>query len=158
VTISEWKNSLQLVQSQEDELTADINATLSMTDNVMPKVHLAPEDDEQSLSTFAEMLGFLYVNLREASIDDAILTLIPAEFARKNDVMPLKLTRSHLTVARANPRRQDIFHALGFITDLTTDIHQHALASGMIPLTYNALLRARAKEISLAEVYRIRLD
>ena len=40
----------------------------------------------------------------------------------------------------------------------TTDIHQQALASGMIPLTDNALLRARAKEISLAEAYRIRLD
>jgi type IV pilus assembly protein PilB len=40
----------------------------------------------------------------------------------------------------------------------TTDIHQHALASGMISLTDNALLRARAKDISLAEVYRIRLD
>ncbi|MFT7414233.1 MAG: type IV pilus assembly protein PilB, partial [Methylophagaceae bacterium] len=40
----------------------------------------------------------------------------------------------------------------------TTDVHQHALAAGMVPLTDNALLRARAKEISLAEVYRIRLD
>mgnify|MGYP000491652022 CR=1 FL=1 len=40
----------------------------------------------------------------------------------------------------------------------TTEIYQHALQAGMIPLTENALQRARTKEISLAEVYRIRLD
>jgi type IV pilus assembly protein PilB len=40
----------------------------------------------------------------------------------------------------------------------TTEIHQKGLDIGMVPLTANALIRARNKEISLAEVYRIRLD
>jgi type IV pilus assembly protein PilB len=38
------------------------------------------------------------------------------------------------------------------------EIHERAVESGMLSLTENALQRARAKEISLAEVYRVRLD
>jgi type IV pilus assembly protein PilB len=120
--MSERKNTVKLAQSEEDELTADINAALSIKKKASPEADLAPESDEQSLRVLAEILGFPYVSMREAHIDDAILSLIPAEFARKNDVMPLKLTRSHLTVAMANPRRQDIFQALGFITGLTIDV------------------------------------
>lgn len=122
MTISEGKNTAGLVPSEDDGLTADINAALSMAKNVVPEALLAPEGDEQSLRVLAESLGFPYVNIRDAQIDDAILSLIPAEFARKNDVMPLKLTHSHLTVVMANPRRQDIFQALGFITGLTIDV------------------------------------
>jgi type IV pilus assembly protein PilB len=120
--MNERKNTVKLAQSEEDHLTVDINAALSMKDNVLPESHLAPEGGEQSLRALAEILGFPYVNLRDTQIDDAILSLIPAEFARKNDVMPLELTRSHLIVAMANPRRLDIFQALGFITGLTIDV------------------------------------
>jgi hypothetical protein len=91
-----------------------------MTENVSPEADLA--QDEQSLLALAEYLGFPYVRMRDAEIDDAILSLIPAEFARINDIMPLKLTRSHLTVEMADPRRQAIFQALGFITGLTIDV------------------------------------
>lgn len=43
--------------------------------------------------------------------------------------------------------------------DITSgEIHQHAIQQGMVSLTDNALARARAREISLAEVYRVRLD
>jgi type II secretory ATPase GspE/PulE/Tfp pilus assembly ATPase PilB-like protein len=40
-----------------------------------------------------------------------------------------------------------------------TSARLHLLAEdgGMVPLTQNALLRARSKDISLAEVYRVRL-
>lgn len=40
----------------------------------------------------------------------------------------------------------------------TTKIYKQAIKQGMVSLTDNALKRARAKEISLAEVYRVRLD
>lgn len=41
----------------------------------------------------------------------------------------------------------------------TTDtIYQTALREGMVPLTGNALARARDRETSLAEVYRVRLE
>ncbi len=39
-----------------------------------------------------------------------------------------------------------------------TDIENYAIKAGMVSLTDDALQRARNKEISLAEVYRIRLD
>lgn len=40
----------------------------------------------------------------------------------------------------------------------TTALYEHAVSEGMIPLTENALLHAQNKEISLAEVYRVRLE
>ena len=40
----------------------------------------------------------------------------------------------------------------------TAKIYKQAIKQGMVTLTDNALQRARAKEISLAEVYRVRLD
>lgn len=120
--MSNRENTVLLVQSEEDELTADINAGLLMAENVRSAALLVSKGDEQSLRALAECLGYPYVSIRDAQIDEAILTLIPAEFARKNDVMPIKRTSSHLTVAMANPRRQDIFQALGFITGLTIDV------------------------------------
>lgn len=120
--MSNRENTVLLVQSEEDELTADINAGLLMAENVRSAALLVSKGDEQSLRALAECLGYPYVSIRDAQIDESILTLIPAEFARKNDVMPIKRTSSHLTVAMANPRRQDIFQALGFITGLTIDV------------------------------------
>jgi len=120
--MSERKNTTQLALAEQDELSKDINAALAMTENVSAATPLEQEGNEKSLRDLAECLGFPYISIRDAHIDDSILSLIPAEFARKNDVMPIKLTHSHLTVAMANPRRQDIFHALGFITGLTIDV------------------------------------
>lgn len=43
--------------------------------------------------------------------------------------------------------------------DITSgEIHDHAIKEGMVSLTDNAMARARSREISLAEVYRVRLD
>jgi type IV pilus assembly protein PilB len=38
------------------------------------------------------------------------------------------------------------------------EIEALAISNGMLPLTENALTKARSKDISLAEVYRVRLD
>jgi type IV pilus assembly protein PilB len=38
------------------------------------------------------------------------------------------------------------------------EIEALAISNGMLPLTENALTKARNKDISLAEVYRVRLD
>jgi type IV pilus assembly protein PilB len=120
--MNEGKKATQLELAQEDKLSADIKAALSVAENVPAKAPLEGENDEQFLRALAEFLGFPYVSLRDVNIDHSILSLIGAEFARKNDVMPVELKRCHLTVAMANPRRQDIFQALGFITGLTIDV------------------------------------
>lgn len=116
------ENMIQGETSEEDELSAFINAALAVTENVSTSANLNCQDSEQSQRSLAERLGFSYVSLSEYHIDESILSLIPAEFARQNDVMPLKLLNSHLTVAMAHPMRQDIFQALGFITGLTVDV------------------------------------
>ena len=120
--MNEGKKTVQLVQSEEQKLTAEINAALSVAEKAPSRLSVPPQGDEESLRALAEILGLPYVNIRDVEIDDEILSLIPADFARKNDVMPLKLSCSRLTVAMANPRRQDIFQTLGFITGLTIDV------------------------------------
>ncbi len=40
----------------------------------------------------------------------------------------------------------------------TSDLHHQAMKDGMLPLTQNALVQARQRRISLAEVYRVRLE
>lgn len=116
------KNDIKATKSEEDELSAVIDVALAMTENVSKSSNLEGQESEQSQRALAERLGFSYVTLSDYHIDESILSLIPAEFARKNDVMPLTLDHSHLIVAMAHPMRQDIFQALGFITGLTLDI------------------------------------
>tara|TARA_R110001606_G_scaffold361754_7_gene515399 strand:+ start:321508 stop:323160 length:1653 start_codon:yes stop_codon:yes gene_type:complete len=110
------------VNTGEGTLSEDINAALAMTKTVIAPAYIVCKDDEQSLRVLAERLGFSYVSLSDYHFDESVLSLIPAEFARQNNVIPLKMSHSHLTVAMANPSRQDIFQALGFITDLTIDV------------------------------------
>lgn len=69
----------------------------------------------------AEHLGLPFVKLREYKFDEAALALIPAEFAREHNVIPLEVNHSRLSVAIANPRQQEIYHILGFITGLSID-------------------------------------
>lgn len=116
------ENMIKAVTSEEDELSAVINAALAMTENASTPSKSACQEGEQSQRALAERLGFSYVSLSQYHIDESILSLIPAEFARQNDLMPVALHQSHLTVAMAHPMRQDIFQALGFITGLTIDV------------------------------------
>ncbi len=116
------KNDIKATKSEEDELSAVIDVALAMSENVSKPSNLEGQESEQSQRALAERLGFSYVALSDYHIDESILSLIPAEFARKNDVMPLTLDHSHLIVAMAHPMRQDIFQALGFITGLTVDV------------------------------------
>jgi type IV pilus assembly protein PilB len=55
---------------------------------------------------------------------------------------------------RATPELRD--HVQEGVT--TSELHQQALKDGMAPLTQNALAQARQHKISLAEVYRVRLE
>ena len=114
---SDDEKPVKPIDSEDEVFYEAITAALEMTDSVSKKSNLAFSGDSEGQDELAKRLGIPFIkNLRDFCFDEAILSLIPAEFARKNDVIPFKLSSGHLTVAMANPMRHDIFQALGFIT------------------------------------------
>lgn len=59
--------------------------------------------ERELIRALGEQLGVQYVNLRSYRIDEKVLSLIPAELARKFHVIPLFRIRDRLTVAMENP-------------------------------------------------------
>jgi len=76
------------------------------------------DGDERVL---AHRLGLPFVNLRDFQFNEAVLALVPAEFAREHNVIPLEVTHSRLSIAIADPKQQDVYQTLGFITGLNVD-------------------------------------
>jgi len=82
------------------------------------KSHPEEGDAERAL---AERLGLPFIELHDYKFNEDILSLIPAEFARENNVIPLNVSSSRLFVAIANPGQQEVYQLLGFITGLSID-------------------------------------
>ncbi len=116
------------------ELTGSTSSDVSelMTDNVCQQeskrrsgLHLDTQDDSEE--ALAVRLGLPFVELGGYNFSEAVLALIPAEFARENDVIPLKANHSNLSIAIANPLKQDVYQLLAFITGLKIDASVAAL-------------------------------
>lgn len=58
---------------------------------------------EQFYSVLAEQLGVEYINLKNVTIDPAIINEIPAKFACHYELMPIKIEGGAITVAMSNP-------------------------------------------------------
>ena len=69
----------------------------------------------------AERLGLPFIELQNFEFKESVLALVPAEFAREHDVIPLRTHNSRLSVAIADPKQQDVYQLLGFITGLCID-------------------------------------
>ena len=102
--------SLDVVELMDTSLVKKGNGQLSKK---IQKIKQACTEKE-----LAERLGLPFVELRNFDFDERVLGLIPAEFARENDVIPLKADHTNLSVAIANPLQQDIYQMLAFITGL----------------------------------------
>ncbi len=76
----------------------------------------APEQE------LAEQLDLPFVKLHNYEFTEAVLALIPAEFARSHNVIPLHVDKARLLVAAANPMQQNLYQMLSFITGLSVDI------------------------------------
>jgi len=123
VAINEDKNATQV----EDDLLLGrldivdkypVQYGTSITDKNTPEFWNNHDLDERGL---AEYLGLPFIELREFKFKEAVLALIPAEFAREHNVIPLITHNSRLSIAIADPKQQDIYQLLGFITGLSID-------------------------------------
>lgn len=105
---------------KEDLFSADLDAASESIKLIsMPKISENGAHPEKDL---AEYLGLPFVSLKELEFSDLVLNLVPADFARKNNVIPLGVETSRLCVAMAKPNDQEITQSLSFITGLTIDI------------------------------------
>lgn len=77
--------------------------------------------EEVSQRRLSDRLGLPFVRLHDYDFDENVLCLVPAEFARKNDVIPLRENKTHLLVAMSKPMDQQLLQALGFITSRSID-------------------------------------
>ncbi|MDH5357093.1 MAG: GspE/PulE family protein [Gammaproteobacteria bacterium] len=108
--------------SLSDALDAALKATRKPIETSKSPSSDANSTEEQSRRKLADRLGLPFVSLHDYEFDEEALVLVPAEFARNNNVIPLRLKNPHLLVAMANPMQQDIYQSLGFITGLHVDI------------------------------------
>lgn len=113
---------------EDDSLADALDAALQATKKKPPLDHTAekPSDklttDERSQRTLAERLSLPFIRLHDYPFDETVLTLIPAEFDRKHDVIPLRVNKTHLLVALASPMDMDLFQTLNFITGYSIDV------------------------------------
>jgi type IV pilus assembly protein PilB len=78
--------------------------------------------DEQSQQALAERLSLPFLRLKNHSFDESVLNLIPADYARKHDVIPLSINKTHLVVAVATPMDMELFQTLNFVTGFHIDM------------------------------------
>lgn len=78
--------------------------------------------DERSQRTLAGRLSLPFIRLKDYSFDDTALMLIPADYARKHDVIPLRINKKHLSVAVATPMDMELFQSLNFVTGFHIDM------------------------------------
>jgi type IV pilus assembly protein PilB len=103
-----------------DELASALDEALAVSTLPSSGTVSAPKRPPEEI--LAEQLALPFVRLEGYEIDEKVLNLIPAEFARKNHVIPLRINKNHLLVAMARPMDQDVFQSLNFITGLSIDI------------------------------------
>ena len=69
----------------------------------------------------AQKLGIPLVSLRKFDFDPNLIKSVPADLARKHQIMPLYRTETRMVVALENPLAIDGLQALGFFTKLKID-------------------------------------
>lgn len=109
----------------DDSLTDALDAALKATkeqQQQMGKVDELLTADEKTQRSLADRLSLPFVRLHDYPFDETVLGLIPADFARKHNVIPLRVNKTHLLVALASPMDMDLYQTLNFVTGLSIDV------------------------------------
>lgn len=73
---------------------------------------------EQLGKALAKQFNIKYISLGSIEIDKSLLTLIPEEFMRENQVLPIAKEGGKLVVAMVDPRNRRVFDEITFITGM----------------------------------------
>lgn len=111
---------------ESDTLTDTLHAALKLTQPAPP---LSPPHTDELLTAeertqraLAERLSLPFIHLKDYHFDETVLSLIPADYARKQDVIPLSLNKTHMAVAVATPMDMELYQTLNFVTGFHIDM------------------------------------
>ena len=112
---------------ETDTLSEALDAALEATKKPKPaqeKTHTEQTitEDERQQRALADRLSLPFIRLHDYPVDESVLGLIPAEYARQHDVIPLRVNKTHLLVALASPMDMELYQTLNFITGFNIDI------------------------------------
>lgn len=116
----ETVNASEIMSYEEDVI--DGNAIDVIPVESSSEKHEPDLEQEQVQRNLAGRLGLPFVLLHDHQFDETVLAQIPAEFARKHNVIPISLSHSRLLVALADPMASELYQSLCFICDFTIDI------------------------------------
>ena len=81
-------------------------------------VELGYCSEDDVMAALSAVLGLPVVNLREVSVDQGALALVPAEIAFRHQVLPLRKENGTLVVALADPLNVEVESTLRFVTNM----------------------------------------
>jgi type IV pilus assembly protein PilB len=119
--ISEDVSVSEAITSEYD-ISEDSEMNSTETENSSVELQERNSEQEKTQRILAGRLGLPFVLLHDHQFDETVLAQIPAEFARKHNVIPIQLSSKRLLVAMADPMASDLYQSLSFICDLTIDI------------------------------------
>ncbi|MDA8156347.1 MAG: type IV-A pilus assembly ATPase PilB, partial [Actinomycetota bacterium] len=85
-------------------------------------VHLGYISEENLVSFLSKQYGVPALNLAELRIDPAVVKLIPAEMARKYEILPVSRSGATLTIAMADPSNVFAVDDIKFMTGYNVEI------------------------------------
>lgn len=112
---------------KDDTQNTKLHAALEIT---QPKTQASspPKDevltaDERSQRNLAERLSLPFIHLKDFSFDETVLSLLPADYARSHEAIPLSINKTHLSVAVATPMDMELYQTLNFVTGFHIDMY-----------------------------------
>ena len=108
--------------SSEYDISEDSKTNSTAAKKSSVELQNRNSEQEKTQQTLAGRLGLPFVLLRDHQFDETVLAQLPAEFARKHNVIPISFSSGRLLVAMADPMASDLYQSLCFICDLTIDI------------------------------------
>ena len=79
-------------------------------------------DDDNSARALARQLKFPFISLKEREIPQQVTSLVSAEVARTNVIVPVELAGGKLLVAMANPLDSSAIQVLRMATDMSIEV------------------------------------
>jgi type IV pilus assembly protein PilB len=107
-------------------------------------------DEDRLTSILGEHLAIAVVDLRREPVDPEAAQLVPAEFARRNVILPIRMEDGLLAVAMADPGNLHLVNDLRLITGLTIVPYIAGRSDILANLSRVHSMRPRIQEAALS--------
>jgi len=103
-------------QEQLQRALAEQKSTNEKLGSILVRINLISED--QLINFLSKQYGIPAIQISQLDIDPEVLKLVPAQVARKYEVLPVQRAGNQLTLAMADPTNVFAVDDVGFMTNL----------------------------------------